>query len=343
MTDTLRHRLERVLPTIAPALIGPEASCSILDTVKGFPACLDRTLCFECRLSPEQHDRVDLQFGIGHSSPAHQWLAGEASTSPDQPALPNAEGWSLLRDFSRDWMQSQSERPAQIWLGLDIDPQAPAPSSPLVHVRTSRLAGEQAIWWIERLRGGALTASQAATLLHCFKSSPLPPRYIAVMFARRTVGLRMVCAMPHQAALPYLDNIGWPGDLEAAQFALGLMAPWCRSVGLSLDVSDTVHPYLGFEAMNWEKPKPALAQWRATLDDLVSLGLSSTAHAEALAKYPGLLPEPRMDGETPNHVSVLRRQLLHLKLVLSAEQALDVKAYLALARDHLSKDIGGVA
>jgi hypothetical protein len=166
------------------------------------------------------------------------------------------------------------------------------------------------------------------------------------MAVRGSDALRWTLPLPLESALPFLIEIGWPGDIHQTEHLLTAACAWTTHVGLSLNVGEQIGPYLGLEFLNWTKPLASPAAWRECLETLVRWNLCLPEKARALLDYPGIRHE-RGDQWSPSLrtsddyqeqvVRFLRRGLLHIKLTLSSSASPTAKAYLEVVHGWMDR------
>jgi hypothetical protein len=207
----------------------------------------------------------------------------------------------------------------------------------LVHFRTDRLDKDALLPVLEGAMEGAMREGVARTAWYCLEAAPVPA-YVGLMTARGGDDLRWTLPLPLDDAVPFLEAVGWEGEVERVRPVLDAAREWTTHTGLSLDVGDGVGPYLGLEFMNWGCPLPGAAVWKACLGTLTAWGACRADKAAALLAYPGIShergegwPEGLATGaeHRDNSIRALTRTLLHVKIVLPPGEPLHAKAYLA--------------
>lgn len=186
---------------------------------------------------------------------------------------------------------------------------------------------------IPTMRGGPLPPRVAAVVRRCLERAPVGPWVIinglrvckglfqlGVMVARGHDGVRLCFHLPFESDITaYLRAIEWPGDLGKVSVALGRLAWSAGSVSLAIDVGERVEPRIGFELnLHPLGARTKLTKrWKQFLDTVLDEGLCLPEKYEPLFRWPG--EDPRRGAY---------RFLHHAKIVLTPEEALEVKVYL---------------
>jgi len=186
---------------------------------------------------------------------------------------------------------------------------------------------------IPTMRGSPLPPRVAAVVRRCLERAPVDPWVIinglrvckglfqlGVMVARGHDGVRLCFHLPFESDITaYLRAIEWPGDLGKVSVALGRLAWSAGSVSLAIDVGERVEPRIGFELnLHPLGARTKLTKrWKQFLDTVLDEGLCLPEKYEPLFRWPG--EDPRRGAY---------RFLHHAKIVLTPEEALEVKVYL---------------
>lgn len=319
-------------------LMAPDQVASATVSTSALPASLASIFGFECRLDADP--RVDLQCAIERDSAGHRLLQ-EAELPAHLRSLPE---WEWLSTLAGRWGSRDTPDVRQLWLGFDSGPVA-SPPRPLVHVRTDRLERADHVAALETLFGEPLDPALRHTINRCLDAAPSPPAYVGMMAARGTGALRWTLPLPITEAGDFLAVVGWDGDRGRLRELLRTIAEWTSDVGLSLNLTDRVEPYLGLELLNWTRPAADLATWRRVLATLTDRGLCTGEKGRALLEVPGIShehgdswPESLRTSDEYRDVAVRQftRTLSHIKLVLSPGAPLRAKAYLMIRHGWLS-------
>ncbi len=133
--------------------------------------------------------------------------------------------------------------------------------------------------------------------------------------------LRMFCALPDGGFSPWLQAIGWPGDLELAERHRAAARAPLEPVFVQLEAEPELNPYLGIEARQTVQGFPSRRDRASWLRFLCRDGLADRAKADALLAWPG---RSRLsDGRT------LHRSF-HIKVALRPDGP-QAKGYLGFA------------
>ncbi|MCY1061752.1 hypothetical protein [Nannocystis sp. SCPEA4] len=309
------------------ALIGAESLAAAERHAVGLPPIFHWTV-LEARLTGDsQH--VDLLASIADLPGARARVA-EAIDGELPAALvgarPLLDRWSHRRDPALAgvhviWLEWDAPftraYPLQL---LSIDPRfwgdEAAPDPTLDEQVELAAAGRRAIFG-EPPAGPRLAALRRAI-------AALPPDACALAAAdfrgRGQEVDRLFVGVPRDLVLPWLADIGWPGDRKlVATWLRRAIAPWEQAF-LQIELDPAVRPYLGIEPQQTGGTRSELRERRRFLEGLVSDGLTSLDKIRAVLDWPGERTRPGTDLVTVRSV--------HLKCVLQPEEAPLVKAYL---------------
>jgi hypothetical protein len=204
----------------------------------------------------------------------------------------------------------------------------------------------------ERLCGAPLPSRLRRSLAQVVEA--LPPRgriiHLGAMLSRPGGGLRVVVGrIPDSGLFEYLRQAGWAGDRQQIEDGIACFGSHFDTMLLSMDLSDTVSPRLGFECHI--DPKPGRSEaWRVLLHRMVQLKLCTPAKAAGLLAWPGVSLRHEHPTNWPRHLrwgdrllgdraaSVVVRFLSHLKLVSRPTQPQELKGYLGFAHYWLDQN-----
>jgi hypothetical protein len=145
-----------------------------------------------------------------------------------------------------------------------------------------------------------------------------------------------------EQAFPYLEAIGWPGDIRLAAEYVATAIDRADAATVALNLGATaVYPGLGVECFLREQP-PLEPRWDELLGELVADGLCSELKRAALLGAAGETAPP--DSERPwpaawiaealragpEHFGLLARQVTHIKLALRPDGSREAKGYFGL-------------
>jgi len=314
---------------------------------------------FECRLGAQPSD-AGFAMAITRGAEAEA-LAGH----PSGATFLRQPHWRRLRDFCVAWADVSSvlhREVRNVWIELDVGPSgAVAPTANvfmgLQHgIRRSGceavIPGPRPIQAALRaLAGRWMSDSVAHSLFGCVDR--LPPQadvfQIGAMAAREDGPLRIcISGLAPGQIVPYLSEIGWPGDRRQVATLAGDLERLVSRIDLALDLSDQIGPRIGLECPFLPRRAPRFhARWEAFVAYLAERGLCSTAKRDALMSYPGFSHERTESERWPQalldlsaflgsaRLSTVVRALHHVKISCQSGCPLEAKAYLAVQHQWL--------
>lgn len=205
-----------------------------------------------------------------------------------------------------------------------VDPGFPTGSAPPLPVdQFLALCAET----VQALSGRPATPAQLQALAQAHATLPETGRilHLAAVPHRDTAELRVHAQLPTHLLLPWLQQIGWPGDPADAAAMQALIGPDLPTVGVQWAIVGGVTAYLGLEAYSLELPTPG-GYWHRFFDRLVGGGLADPARSLATLQWFGA-ETVRLPGE-PFRCNLQRK--FYVKLVSKPRQPLEAKAYLTL-------------
>jgi hypothetical protein len=284
-----------------------------------------RSFGFECRLAPGSHP---LDFGVSLS-------ATEATAAALRASRHDDARWQRIAAFGASWLEPDSLlRGAIPFVFLEYDEPAsgervPVPSlfaaldSPLNRdEERSELAAAREV--AATLRGGALDASLEAQLSSCFERLPEGGRvlHIAVMLGRPAPSVRISVLLPRAQASNYFDALGARETAEMAAVLLGCGVDSGDPVQLDFDLGPPISGRLGMGVTPVGR-----GGWPSVIDAMSGLGICDAYKLAALSTWPGF---DAVDGA--GGVTLVRREISHLKIGVAASGVLEAKAYLGATR-----------
>jgi hypothetical protein len=320
------------------------------EVARRLPAWLSRRLYLEC-WPREGSPRVDLIVGV--EPHVRERLADLSLAPPDVRGLP---GWQRVGAWARAWSKPGSRLEPHVkgaWLEFDLEPHsAPAralaeprlfvdfhgeaAASPSGRARLSRAT-------LEPLLGESLGPPTSERLDVCLERLPAGAVLgsLGVTFREGVPTVRLCVRGLGRGVVPYLDAVGWPGDLEALVRTVLAPLEGARAQDraaepvsvLHLDLSPDVTGPIGLECAFSRRDQAAgrIAE-TAVLERLVAQGWCPPASGEALLRWPGRTVE-LMDHEIWH--SRVDRRLGHVKLRYAPDGVVELKAYLYLLLDLL--------
>ncbi|MBJ7614345.1 MAG: hypothetical protein DLM67_24710 [Candidatus Nephthysia bennettiae] len=345
VADALRVAAGRGFPA---GLFSTDGLARLEAAAGQLPGPLTSTFGFEVALD-QAAGGADLAVAVTALHGGREMLAG--LSGPGSP-LPRSDepAWAAVGALCRAWALPGSTLEAELHnVALEFDlPDGQGglpPPNVFVGARTGILpprpahpgqlelpvVGSEA-WLLDTalpLLGRELSPGRRDALVRCFEALPAGSRafQVGVMLARPVEALRVcVLGLDYEKVAPFLQRIGWPGDLEELHVRLGALAANAESVILDVDVADAVLPSLGLECFAAEDGDQDLVQrWSRFLDPLVRAGLCRPERSRALLEWPLMIREseapswPRHLREASEFVGeavegTLVRALNHVKL-----------------------------
>lgn len=318
-------------PHLSGSLFGPHDLARFRSLWRLFPS--ESLVALELRLGEEgRAPRVDCAVRLG---------------SPDEVRpgalrlLPHRQR-GFLRRWGRDVRLGFPAPIPATWLELDLDVASGSWRRPLLCAGLD--SGVEAEWLTEVLLP-ALCGRH---------SSPRQARLVRRVVGALPAGARVLYAFslqPRHETAVRLEVFGLaPGDMVPCLRAMGSPAAAAAVVPLlplvegadrhhlALDLAEEVLPRVGLEC-GWKRHPGREPCWRRALDGLVGAGLATPSKREAILAWPGydtLWSAPcRWPEGAIGRGGYLVRCLSHLKLVASADQEPEAKAYL-LFRHYLA-------
>lgn len=334
---TLARTVAQLEPALPADLVSPQAVAAISATAQWLPAAVTRRLYFECRLA-EASPQVDLIVALDAADRTtvveeRSWQQALAATPP----------WAGVFEFGRRWAApagafSGSDK---VWLEFDVrrpPGNAAPPPVPGIFVTRPAVRGRDAGRIDEQLEALAVirgTAVPDGTVRACRDLLARLPEsarltHIGVMYSRDPNTVRLCVGPSGRASLPWLQAIGWSGDLDAvAQTLDAVTGSTLADVTLAhVDVRDgQVMPRLGFELpFDDSFQRRGITREIDLLDRLCTLGLASRAKVSACVTWPG---SGRIWLAQRQAMQPVVRRLSNLKLVWNGAASPEVKVYLS--------------
>ena len=315
-------------------------------------------LGLECRLAERGTPVLDLQLG------AFAGREGKAATrgltrARERGELP--EAWEPVYRLCSEWQSPDSalgRAVAEVWCELDLIPGAETIDltalAPSVFVVLKPLDAGERMAAIQRaldvLVGADFAEPLRAAVDRCAAAAPDGAwvSHIGVMLGRPVQALRIhVSGVPLWALGDYLAAAGWPGDVDRAIAAAGLLLDRGDWLVLCLDVVGELLPRLGLEC-GFDQRRGLDPRWEALLRRLVDAELSSAEKTQALLSWPGIVtpagPAPWPDALIIDGLSmpaqklgVVERRLSHVKITVGAGEPQSAKAYFGAG--HTTHDL----
>lgn len=308
--ETLGSSLELVVPWLDGELVGPTALERIRSAASLLPPV--HRAGFECRLAPTD-DQVDLQQGIRFQDNEVAWLADYLRRAG---ALFHP-GWTAVKRLAEAWQEPQSSLGVglrELWLEVDLPRTAdrsPFDAPPSVfaklHIGSARSSADLARHVISLLTEGTRQEAALAAITICEAGcrGAANVSHVGVMLGRPEAGCRVhVSGLGIDQILPFMVEIGWPGDQNWAQRMTEDLLEIVDEIILCLDVGKRIGPNLGLECV-FRGPNQLDPRLHALLDFLATRGLCHPPKCEPLLRWPGTITPASTSLPWPDSLVVL--------------------------------------
>jgi hypothetical protein len=335
--------LPGVLPLVPEELIGPESRARVQAVASRLPAILaGSTFGFEC---PLETDLPDADFLVSVSGANGAALLSEAAVYARQND--SAPAWSSVAELAELW--ANEGRMDNVWLEFDLAGETPfVPNlffqpvyAPCNHDELQDILSKTGTV----LLGRPISEELGASLKRCVDALPERARIFQVgaMRARPWYGLRLCVDQIYlDRILFYLEQIGYPGDLDFVRKTFISLQRRTDAYALHLDLSPNVDARIGLEC--YLDPRPAEAHQRMRLQQLlaflVEAGVCSKTKAFGITHFPGTADVRQRWAQWPEalrsmasflgRLSIFQRRLHHIKITCGESKSLQAKAYLAV-------------
>lgn len=338
-------------PYLPEDLVSSECLTGIRAVAALLPGALTDIFGFDCQLGVES-DQVHFLFCVRPTGAGRDVLAGRCESTDLPRPFTQHPVWRQLGEFCGAWADPARifhDKVTELWLELDMDEPRPAVPAPNMFVGSKciRLDFESHEWLtrqaLPELTGFPVPQPVECKLLDCIQRLPRGADIFQVgaMLAREPAFVRIcVRGLSPDRITTYLTDIDWPGDeheIAALVTDLTGLADW---VCVDVDVSDRIGPKVGIECYCGSKSAPRLIRhYDRLLEWLVQKGLCLPKQQDALVAFSGIANE-RDDASRwpeslsaasslmgPGHVSIMTRELSHVKVVYQQGRPLAAKAY----------------
>ena len=366
--NSLIQYLDLIKPQVSEQLIDAAHWADIEAIAQWLPSPITNFFGFECRLG-DPTPKADFLLSIGTDETGQRILAGQNPRYHLNAELLRAPVWQQVQQFTQTWLDEASDLHAHvnnIWLEFDVDGRSAEPPVPSCFLGTQTLlvnpdaeapSLQHPHHWvpqtaIPQLQGLPMDAALERQLLRCLDTLPIGSHVfqVGLMLARK-VNLVRICLRnitPSQV-LTYLQQLEWPGSIDALSPELMTLSNLADRVDVDLDVSPQgIEPKLGFECYLQAQPKYNPA-WATLLDYLVAESWCLPQKRDALLSYPGFVRERDHRDRWPPHLKKLSqflgeskegvffRGLHHIKMVFHIDQMVEAKAYCWVSQQLMGK------
>lgn len=357
--------LDVIWPDIPPALINSEAMAAITEAARLLPGSLAfQTFGFECNLSrPEATG--DFLLLVQNRAGRRELASGILADLQDDPV------WKRTQIFLEAWGDPRcalSSTIDHVWLEFDVS--TAADWSPLPSVfHGYRMADaddagimappidrqiEATCQAFELLADRPVAPAVVEQLRACFEFLPSGGAVfqLGAMIARDTRAFRVCVRFPDQSQLlPYLDRVGWDGERDRLRDLLRRLEGKIDKLALDMDVTESVQPKIGLECYLSRDDRSQAQRWLPFLDLLVNGDIALEPKCRTLLEYPGIVDVRRDGARWPASlrqaselvgsaaISVFRRGIHHVKLVVEPGRPIEAKAYISVKHIWITPEL----
>jgi len=251
--STIAHYLDAAaIPYVSADLISRDAISHIRRIGALLPGALTDFFGFECPLGTHEA-KADFLICSRASEGGRDVLAGQRPSRELPAFLERHPVWQRVRDFSRDWSDSQSplfEAIHNLWVEFDVDGMPPAIPVPSVFVGSEALRPTEAAadpglmprhcaWLLDRalplLIGRDVDGPTRCQVARCLNLLPAEARIfqVGLMLARASRITRLCVRGVSSKQIPeYLQALGWEGSFPELEGLLKSLAPLVERIDL---------------------------------------------------------------------------------------------------------------
>ena len=347
MSESMLSVLELVRESFPPTLIDEQGYARLAAVASRLPERLGTFWIIECCLGrPEAV--VDASFEAKSNSQGQQLLAGQLPSSLDMMCM-EWPIWRKVRQFADLWANPSYQffdNIGNLWLEFDT---AKASSSlQLVNAlrqpciffgpKTEKLDHEQLYRLIREALGVLGEPGLGDSTLSSFiRLLPENARLfqVGLMFSRPNSGLRVcVNRLAPEKIADWFVELKWGGDIKSLAAILQQITPLLNHITVDLNLTENgVANKIGLECyVDWREMDGDL--WIPFMRLLENMDLCLPQKRQGVLDFPGICRSPfkeRLSRDGMLHSYVFRK-IHHLKLIVSGDQILEAKAYLAFIR-----------
>jgi hypothetical protein len=334
--------LPGVLPLVPHELIGIDFRSRVQAVASRLPAILaSSTFGFECPLAT---DHPEADFLVSVSGARGAALLSETAAHAIQ--RDSNAAWSSVAELADLW--EKEGRIDNVWLEFDVAGKAPfVPNlffEPVYEAGNHSELQDILSQAGPILLGRPISEELGASLKRCVEALPERARIFQVgaMRARPYYGLRLcVDKIYLDRILFYLEQIGYPGDLDVVRRTFISLQRRTDAYALHLDLAPNIDARIGLEC--YLDPRPAEAHQRMRmqqlLDFLVEQKVCTKSKAFGISQFSGIADVRQHPEQWPvalknmadflGRSSIFQRRLHHIKITCGDGKSLQAKAYLA--------------
>ena len=338
-------------PYLPEDLVSAERLASTRAVAALLPGALTDTFGFDCQLTADT-GQIHYLFCVRPTGVARDILAGRCQSIDLPRQFRQHPVWCQLGEFCGAWADPSDafhDKITEVWLEFDMEEPRPAVPAPNLFIGSRCIQADLGSHeWVARealpqLTGCAVPEPVEHRLTECIRR--LPPGadvfHVGAMLVRDPAFVRIcIRGLNPDRIVSYLADIGWPGDgpeLDALARELNGLADW---ISVDVDVSDRVGPKVGLECYCGSRSAPRLVRhYDRLLEWSVQRELCPPRKRDALIAFSGIADEKTDAGRWPEallaassmagpgHVSIMTRELSHIKVVYQQGRPPAAKAY----------------
>jgi hypothetical protein len=355
VTNSLKDVLEIAKSGIPAAIIGQEGYAPLSIVAEKLPFELSSFWGFESRLG-EAEAVVDILFEIKRQSRGRFILAGRYPSELDTLCR-EQDSWRRLREFAIHWADSGhdfAKSIRNIWLEFDtasaggLREAAHILQQPCIFLGpdTVSLQKSRAAEVIgEALEVLQQQGSQRWDIKRFIYHMPEEAQVfqVGLMLSRANTGLRIcVFRLKNEDVIPWLAEMGWPGDTAALSELLQRLPEGLDAFAVDVNLlpDGRLAEKIGIECyMDWLVDDPR--QWEPMIRLMEKENLCIPAKSTGLIDFQGstVVPEEWNRPSEGKMYTRLYRRIHHIKLSVESERFTEAKAYLAI--NHPGINYGG--
>lgn len=352
MHPTLADSIRVLIPNLSPVLVSVPSAQKLIDMARTLPPIVNGLI--ECRLGADNL-QADLSQQIIIDNKERDILMRHIINS----GLSEIPIWLRVHEFCLQWQnQSSSIRDLVDGIGFELDADARCGQmhSPSFFLRLQKdrfSADEKQSALDEGLQilFGKQGPFHWQNILHrCFTISTSRLIYIGAMLARNTDALRVeFIPRSSECIIPLLKHIGWTWDESELRDLIEKLDDLGVYINLvHVDIASTVSPKIGLSCLCGVGPDRR-PDWSFFLDNLVESGLCLPDKRDALLAWEGIadpttssIPWPPdiiyQSLLKPDLLSIIERDISHIKIVYQPGKLLAAKAYLRFGHRWLKPE-----
>lgn len=338
--------LPALINSIGSSLLKQGDRLTIYEIGRQIPINLTKSLVFEVRLGEKlQHTDFSICIQRSEANLLEQFLKQQTIRTSWATATVNA-----IDRFSSLWSNPESvwhQKIHVIWFEFDAGETSHPTLAPgfffgLKSVPDFSIDTEANLNNINSLLEpliGDNSSSYQGTLRTCIASLPVGAHIfqIGLFFNRPNFPLRLcITRIDPGQIVPYLQSIGYCGDLSQIEKDVEEIAPLCK-IDLAIDIYDRVGEKIGLECHQMKGSPFELVEKDAQFFDyLVKKQWCTPQKQIEMKAFFGFSAFPELRDDSTANVWGAKRDIMHCKLVYHSGAAIEAKGYLLAEVDRFS-------